>query len=73
MTTIDYWNTAANVTISVLTVMGGSAGLSALLPQGVPGTAWGAVRKVLDFIGANWGNAKNLPSPAVPPGQARRA
>lgn len=71
MTSPDYYNTAANVAISILSTMGGSAGLAALLPKGTPGTAWGGIRKVLDFIGANWGNAKNIPTPAAAPPATR--
>lgn len=42
---------AANIIAYSLTV----------LPPGKPGTVWGTVRTALDFIGANFGNAKNQP------------
>lgn len=32
----------------------------AILPQGSPGTVWGYVRVVLDFVASNWGAAKNI-------------
>jgi Na+-transporting NADH:ubiquinone oxidoreductase subunit NqrB len=38
-----------------------SAIFAAFLPPATPGTPWAYVRGVIDFLGANFGNAKNAP------------
>jgi len=37
-----------------------SALITAILPVGTPGDKWSKIRRVLNYIAANWGNAKNL-------------
>ncbi|WP_457797654.1 hypothetical protein [Methylocystis sp. S23] len=43
-----------------LAVSGLSSFISAILPQGQPGTVWGAVRALIDALAMNWLNAKNV-------------
>lgn len=43
----------------VLSIIGSAATAAAALPKGQPGTAWGAIRSLIDVLGANFGNAKN--------------
>ena len=57
-------NTVSNivdVTINVLTVVGGSSVAAAFLPKPTDNAIkiYQIVRKVIDFVGANWLNAKN--------------
>jgi hypothetical protein len=37
-----------------------AAAAAAALPQGAPGSTWSLIRKGLDFLAMNFGNAKNL-------------
>ena len=54
-------NSAADVIVTGLSVVGSSSIAAAILPR--PTTAalaiFKIVRAVVDFVGANWGNAKN--------------
>lgn len=47
-------------TYGPMAIAAASAG-AAVLPQGKPGTAWNFIRKGIDFLAFNFGNAKNLP------------
>lgn len=57
-------NTVANVvdiTTNVLATIGGSAVTAALIPKASDRTVkvYNIIRKIVDFVGANWINAKN--------------
>lgn len=54
------WLSAIWSYISTPAAVSGIVGFfMAILPQGTPGTVWGYVRVVLDFVASNWGAAKN--------------
>lgn len=36
-----------------------AAAAAATLPKGEPGSIWGKIRTVIDFLALNFGNAKN--------------
>ena len=50
-----------DIAINIAATVGGSAVLAAVLPKPTSNTVlvFQIVRKVIDFIGANWLNAKN--------------
>ena len=54
-TTIDFITTWAPTIISA------AASAAAVLPQGKEGSVWAAIRKVIDFLALNIGNAKPAP------------
>ena len=61
---INTVSSAVDLTINTLATVGGGAVLAAVLPK--PGESeykayavYLIVRKVVDFVGANWFNAKN--------------
>jgi hypothetical protein len=61
---INTVSSAVDLTINALATVGGGAVLAAVLPK--PGTnaskayqIYLIVRKIVDFVGANWFNAKN--------------
>lgn len=41
------------------TVIAAAAAAAAVLPKGQPGTVWGVVRAVIDWLALNVGKAKN--------------
>lgn len=41
-------------------VISAAAAAAAVLPQGAEGSVWYQIRKVIDFLAANFGNAKNV-------------
>ena len=54
-------STAIDTTLNVLSVVGGSAIVAAVLPKPSENAykVFILVRKIVDFVGANWFNAKN--------------
>lgn len=54
-------NSIADVVVTGLSVVGSSSIAAAILPKPTTTTLaiFKIVRAVVDFIGANWGNAKN--------------
>jgi len=56
---VNYWGAVQDWLLTPAAISGFVGFLTAILPQGTPGTVWGYVRLALDFIGSNWGNAKN--------------
>lgn len=58
---LDTVKSAAGVLVTPLAISGAVSALTAFLPQGQRGTIWGFVRKVLDAVAWNWGNAANEP------------
>jgi hypothetical protein len=57
---VNYWGAIQDWLLTPAAISGFVGFLTAILPQGTPGTVWGYVRLALDFIGSNWGNAKNV-------------
>jgi hypothetical protein len=56
---IDWLTLVKTYLLTPAAISGLCGFLAAILPQGAPGTVWGIARVAIDFIGANWGNAKN--------------
>lgn len=54
-------SSVVDTTINVLSVVGGSAIVAAVLPKPSDNAykIYLIVRKIVDFVGANWFNAKN--------------
>lgn len=53
-TSIDWW-------VSTVVSVSGLLGLvMALAPQGAPGGVWDKVRTAINWLAANWGNARNV-------------
>lgn len=49
-----------NVIEGIFAAFGIAATLMANLPQGAPGTWWNTIRTVVNWIGQNYGHAKNV-------------
>ncbi len=53
-------NFVTNYWTYVPMIIGAAAAAAAVLPQGTEGTLWYSIRKTIDFLAANFGNAKNV-------------
>ena len=52
-------NTVGQFVSAFTVVISAASAAAAVLPQGKPGTAWYVIRKAIDFLAMNFGNAAN--------------
>ena len=59
--TIDTSAIWTGITTYAPMIISAAAAAATVLPQGAPGSTWGHIRSVIDWLALNFGNAKNMP------------